>query len=86
MLLSINEDFNETKIIFAYPNPAENLLFFDNSKIKAKSAILYSVTGKKIAVFTFNNFSSNQNIDVSKLSKGMYFLKVSNANIKVMKE
>jgi hypothetical protein len=81
-----NDDFNDAKTIFAYPNPVENELYFDNSKIKAISATLYSVAGKKVASSTFKDFSSNQNIDVSKLASGVYFLKISTATIKIMKE
>lgn len=81
-----NDDFNDAKAIFPYPNPVENELFFDNSKIKAKSATLYSISRKKVVSLNFKDFSSNQNIDVSKLAIGVYFLKIRTTTIKIMKE
>lgn len=53
-----------------YPNPAEELLHIDNSYVK--SATIYNITGKK--VFEVND---QNRINVSSLSKGVYFIKVS---------
>lgn len=84
-LLSVNE-FKDSDAIKMYPNPVENVLFFDNSKVKSESAILYAITGKKVALFNFKDFSLNQEINVSNLSKGIYFLKIRNATIKIVKK
>ena len=83
--LSIDEQIKNNGIIF-YPNPVTTILTFDNSKVKSKNAALYSSTGKKVSSFLFNSFVTNQDIDVSKLAKGIYFLKVGTSLVKVIKK
>ncbi|PQB03356.1 hypothetical protein BST83_18865 [Polaribacter filamentus] len=83
--LSIDEQLKNNLIIF-YPNPVTTILTFDNSKLKSKNAALYSITGKKASSFLFNSFVANQNIDVSKLANGIYFLKVGTSLVKVLKK
>jgi hypothetical protein len=83
--LSIDEQIKNNRII-SYPNPVTTILTFDNSKVKSKNAALYSITGKKVCSFLFNSFVTNQNIDVSKLANGIYFLKVGTSLVKVIKK
>ena len=53
-----------------YPNPVKNILTIDGLVIQ--DVVIYSVLGKAVLIL------SNQNtIDVSSLSKGVYFIKVS---------
>ena len=62
-------DFSNSIII--YPNPVKNTLTIDG--LVVKDVVIYSVLGKAVLKM------SNQNtIDVSLLSKGVYFIKVSN--------
>ena len=61
-------DFSNSIII--YPNPVKNMLTIDG--LVVKDVVIYSVLGKVVLKM------SNQNtIDVSSLSKGVYFIKVS---------
>jgi uncharacterized protein (TIGR02145 family) len=61
-------DFSNSIII--YPNPVKNMLTIDG--LVVKDVVIYSVLGKAVLKM------SNQNtIDVSSLSKGVYFIKVS---------
>jgi len=56
--------------IIMYPNPVKNMLTIDGFVVK--DFVIYSVLGKVVLKM------SNQNtIDVSSLSKGVYFIKVS---------
>jgi uncharacterized protein (TIGR02145 family) len=56
--------------IIMYPNPVKNMLTIDG--LVVKDVVIYSVLGKAVLKM------SNQNtIDVSSLSKGVYFIKVS---------
>ncbi|MDB4183292.1 T9SS type A sorting domain-containing protein, partial [Flavobacteriaceae bacterium] len=53
-----------------YPNPVKNMLTID--RLVVKDVVIYSILGKAVLKM------SNQNtIDVSSLSKGVYFIKVS---------
>jgi uncharacterized protein (TIGR02145 family) len=61
-------DFSNS--ITIYPNPVKNMLTIDG--LVVKDIVIYSVLGKVVLKM------SNQNtIDVSSLSKGVYFIKVS---------
>ena len=61
-------DFSNS--IIMYPNPVKNMLTIDG--LVVKDIVIYSVLGKAVLKM------SNQNtIDVSALSKGVYFIKVS---------
>jgi hypothetical protein len=61
-------DFSNS--IIMYPNPVKNTLTIDG--LVVKDVVIYSVLGKVVLK------TSNQNtIDVSSLSQGVYFIKVS---------
>ena len=63
------DDLNQLDISI-YPNPVKNMLTIDG--LVVKDVVIYSLLGKAILK------TSNQNtIDVSSLSKGVYFIKVS---------
>ncbi len=64
---------NET--VKVYPNPTNNILNVTSS-IKQFNVQLTDVTGKVVYAETVN--SNNTSIDVSKYSKGIYFLQVNN--------
>jgi hypothetical protein len=83
--LSIDKQIKNNRII-SYPNPVTTILTFDNSNVISRNAALYSITGKKVSSFLFNSFVANQVIDVSKLTNGIYFLKVGVSLVKVIKK
>ena len=56
--------------IIMYPNPVKNMLTIDG--LVVKDVVIYSVLGKAVL-----NISNQNTIDVSSLSKGVYFIKVS---------
>ena len=63
-------DDHRQLVISIYPNPVKNTLTING--LVVKDIIIYSVLGKVVLKM------SNQNsIDVSSLSKGVYFIKVS---------
>ena len=63
------DDLNQLDISI-YPNPVKNILTIDG--LVVQDVVIYSVLGKEVVKM------SNQNtIDVSSLSKGVYFIKVS---------
>lgn len=76
----------DDKQVILYPNPVKDNLFFDNSNLKLSKIAVYSIQGKLISTFHFNKYSSNQNINLSKLAKGIYFLKEKNFVKKIIKE
>ncbi len=68
-----------------YPNPVENNLTIRSKLLKTLNDIsVYNVIGKKIANFKFN--STTNTVDVTKLSSGIYFLKITSiSNSEVIK-
>ncbi len=65
--LSTTNFSNSTTI---YPNPVRNILTIDG--VIVKDVVIYSICGKEVL-----NISNQNNVDVSSLSKGIYFIKVS---------
>ena len=84
--LGIHNPIGQTQIGF-YPNPVKDILNF-SSVDAINSAKVYSISGQLI--LTQESETSIQKIDMSALSQGVYFVKVSTANadktIKVVKE
>lgn len=76
----------DLKTIQIYPNPAATVLSFDNSKIAASKMDIYAMNGKLVATFNFTHFDANQEVNISKLLKGIYFLKVDIAVLKFIKK
>jgi len=69
-----------------YPNPVKSELYFDNSQRKISKINVFSIQGKLITTFNFNEFFSNEKVNISRLSKGIYFLKGENFVEKIVKE
>ncbi|MDG1398305.1 MAG: T9SS type A sorting domain-containing protein [Polaribacter sp.] len=65
-----------SKELLVFPNPVDNLLTFDNSKIKSLKVQVFSINGELLSTNNFSNFLSDQKIVFSKFSKGIYFLKI----------
>ena len=71
--------------VFVYPNPTTGKLKIENGELKMGNVELYDIYGKKqFSVFNFQ-FSIDE-IDISHLANGMYFLKIDNKVVKVMKQ
>lgn len=69
--ITLNVENNKTiaESISLYPNPVNDILTIKTSK-KLKKSIFYNILGKKVFE------SSNKQINLSQLSKGIYFIKV----------
>ncbi|CAL2082159.1 Probable S8 subtilisin family serine endopeptidase precursor containing a type A C-terminal secretion signal [Tenacibaculum sp. 190524A02b] len=70
MVLSV-EDLNQLEGIKVYPNPTQNYLVVDSNKNNLDISI-FNALGSKIYTHT----STSKNIDVSKLTNGMYILQL----------
>ncbi len=76
-----NYNFNE---VIVYPNPIEDFLFVKGLNEEYKEYELYDIQGRLIKTGNLND--ENNNIDVSKLLKGTYILKVFSENIFFIKK
>jgi len=81
---SVDEVFSSQFSVF--PNPAKNTLNI-SSKVSIDKAEVFNLIGKKVIS---NSKSSNNSIDISNLSKGIYILKLTSgdsvATRKIIKE
>ena len=73
-VLSTPEDELVTALSI-YPNPAKGIISLrNNGGVFIDRAEIYSINGKRLKTFT--NLSSNENIALESLTRGLYFLKI----------
>jgi glucose/arabinose dehydrogenase len=75
---TLNIEENRLHIIPIFPNPTNDKLYIDFSKItqSVSDIIIYNIQGKAVKTLTRND-DYIQNIKVSDLSKGIYILKIN---------
>jgi len=83
-----NIEFSEERLITSlrvYPNPVNGQLRIKNEELREGSIIkIYDISGKLI--LTYALLMSEENvIDVSSLASGMYYLKIGNEMVKIIK-
>jgi Secretion system C-terminal sorting domain len=78
ILLLNTHDIHAQKTIF-YPNPAQELLTI-SSEIPIDQYRIHNVTGAMVSEGKFEN--NQQQIDVSNLKTGMYFIEMSSGDLK----
>lgn len=77
----INMPAIESNSLSVYPNPAGNTLHIKGNGSNV-SARIHDLTGKTV----LSRVLSESEIDVSELSRGVYFLKINNQTVKFIKE
>ena len=76
---TVNVESNLTSTISVYPNPANDFVTVANAE--NANIVIVNMLGEVVA--NVNNASSNQNIDISKLANGTYFVKVDGEVFKI---
>ncbi len=74
-------DFTLNEVVI-YPNPVSDQLFISSENTMIETITIYSLTGKKVVEVV----SETNSIDVTTLSKGMYFVEISSASGKSVKK
>ena len=72
------DDLTENSISF-YPNPADDFLTITTSQQGLKSISIFDLNGRLVKTIN-TNLSSHQNINVSDLQDGLYFITAQTAN------
>jgi ELWxxDGT repeat protein len=67
---SVGEVISNSFVVF--PNPIENTFALKSSSFDVKSVEIYSILGKKMI-----EFNTQKNYNISKLTKGVYFVKIT---------
>lgn len=73
----------ETNDITAYPNPAKEFVNFKNLPIGDMNVDVFNMSG--IRVIAGKVISSNQSLDIRFLTEGIYFVKINNQLVKLIK-
>ena len=68
---NLNENTSENKLILVYPNPASENIFINTGLFQNLKVELYNSEGQCVYTSWLNSGTSN--IDISKLSTGIYF-------------
>ncbi|MDR2083443.1 MAG: T9SS type A sorting domain-containing protein [Bacteroidales bacterium] len=71
------EDFDANIEINLYPNPTEGELYIENQKLNIKNIDVFDITGRKLSFHNYINSSTYYKIDISDLTSGTYFIKIS---------
>lgn len=82
--------FGKTAALLVYPNPAADIVTIQQASA-VNSVVIFNQTGQVVLQQQFSTGSNTQEINISKLAKGVYILQVSAANqtrenIKLVKE
>lgn len=76
--LSIDNTQNQPAIS-VYPNPATNAIFIKGFQNENTSMVIYDLLGEMVLLRNYIN--NNQSIDISSITKGIYYIKVIENNI-----
>jgi len=79
--ISLGLDSVSNESFKLYPNPVEDYLYIQSSDTTIKNIDIYSILGKKIY-----STSSENRLDMSSYSAGIYFIKVNNSTFKIVKK
>ncbi|HSD14459.1 MAG TPA: T9SS type A sorting domain-containing protein [Flavobacterium sp.] len=85
--LSVSE-FENDNFIF-YPNPVKDIITVSvkNNQKEISNITIYDISGKIVLNKTFSALSVSETIDLSQVSKGMYFMEVTTqSNLKTIKK
>ena len=79
--ISLGLDIVSNESFKLYPNPVEDYLYIQSSDTTIKNIDIYSILGKKIY-----STSSENRLDMSSYSAGIYFVKINNSTFKIVKK
>jgi hypothetical protein len=87
---SLSVSQNTLEAIKLYPNPTNSKVIFDNSNTNFKEVVVFNYLGQEVSREQLAGADANQEINLSKLSAGVYVLKFHNgtstATAKVVKQ
>lgn len=78
-------DFTSTNLLKIYPNPTSSKVNFDNSIEKFETATVINYLGQVVDEINFYSYDSNQEVDLSSFTAGVYLIKFSNKDKSISK-
>ena len=79
--ISLGLDSVSNETFKLYPNPVEDYLYIQSSDTTIKNIDIYNILGRKIYTS-----SSENRLDMSSYSAGIYFVKINNSTFKIVKK
>ncbi len=76
--VDIENNLNQNSESYAFPNPFENVLNLNLDNSENSSIVITDIKGQ--IILSKENLNGNVQIDLSELSQGLYFLKISSVN------
>ncbi len=84
--LSVDEEELNNSISL-YPNPAKSIFYINNeSFINLEKAIIYDLSGRLINKYDISNNSRTKTINVTGVSKGIYFVNIHSENAMITRK
>ena len=81
-----NDNVKTQVNIQLFYNPTQDFIIIENDEqLKIKSATIFSLDGKLIKEICIDNNKSSQKINLSKVAKGVYIIKLNVENKEVNK-
>ncbi len=75
---AVQEKLPDDDFVLVYPNPAEDVVFLDFKDTYRQVEIEFAdLTGRKINTLTLHNVTGNRKLDINRISKGTYLLKIT---------
>jgi N-acetylneuraminic acid mutarotase len=75
LVTNLNKESKAEFDLSVYPNPTQGIINFKNTSGRLLNASILNVRGQKVRSFSINGIS-DYNVDISDLSKGLYFYHV----------
>ncbi|CAM1363863.1 T9SS type A sorting domain-containing protein [Tenacibaculum xiamenense] len=72
----LDENRNESENLSIYPNPTRNTIYLNTGKQKITKYDIVSVLGKREMTYKSDKNNEVNNIDISKLNRGVYIIKI----------
>ncbi len=80
-------NLNTSDDVMIYPNPTSGLITINNLGLKNEGTIsVFDVYGKLVFKNNYYSSKTSQNIDITALERGVYFLKIGSKNDAVIKK
>ena len=82
----VEREYGQQAKIKVYPNPTTGQLIIDNGQLTIENVEVFDIYGRKQKIILNSQFSILNSINISHLPAGVYFLKIDNQTVKVVKQ
>ena len=76
----------KARSVSIYPNPASTVIYVKGLASAASEIKIYTMTGRLVSTVNYRELEAVQQLDISKLATGIYFIKIDSAVAKLIKK